>query len=174
VMVRGVNPRAEGYLEYVLINLGISLLFVTTAFLFHELGHKYVAQSYGAWSEFRMFPFGLLICVILSFTGFLFAAPGAVYIQGNISREEYGKISLAGPAVNFIIAGLAIAFVVVSGIGGTLGAVLINLAYINAFLGIFNMIPIPPLDGSKIIKWNVPVYLVTAAIGICEILFILL
>ena len=39
-----------------------------------------------------------------SSSGIAFAAPGAVYIHGNyISREQNGKISLAGPATNIIL-----------------------------------------------------------------------
>ena len=33
------------------------------------------------------------------------------------------------------------------------------LGYMNAFLALFNMLPIPPLDGSKIYKWNPAVYI---------------
>jgi len=172
IYIRGINTRYSNYWEIVLFYLGLSTLFVVTAFLCHEMAHKYVAQKYGAWSEFRMFLSGLLFCLIFSFTGFLFAAPGAVMISGRIDKEEYGRISLAGPAVNFFIAGLAILFVLVSGINGLVASILMMMAYLNAFLGIFNMIPIPPLDGSKVIRWSVPAYLLTVFIGIAEVAFV--
>jgi len=167
-MLHGVNVKSLST-STILFYFGISLLFVVTSFLCHELGHKYFAQSYGAWSEFRMFPLGLFLCLALSFTGFLFAAPGAVVINGRITQDQYGKISLAGPAVNFTIAALAFMFVFVAGVGGIAGAVLLMMAYLNAFMGLFNMIPIPPLDGSKVIRWSVPVYAAALVIGIAEV-----
>ncbi|TLZ55689.1 MAG: hypothetical protein E6K17_05280, partial [Methanobacteriota archaeon] len=40
------------------------------------------------------------------------------------------------------------------------GGILYFSAYINAFLGVFNMLPIPPLDGSKVFRWNVAIWAV--------------
>ena len=45
------------------------------------------------------------------------------------------------------------------------------LARLNIILGIFNMIPFPPLDGSKIVKWNVPAYVAMA--GVLVALYVL-
>ncbi|MCL2296230.1 MAG: site-2 protease family protein [Methanomassiliicoccaceae archaeon] len=148
--------------------IGMSFMLVICSFLFHEFGHKFVAQRYNAWSEFRAYPFGLLMALAFSLAGFLFAAPGAVYIRGNINKETYGKISLAGPAVNFVISAIAIV-ISLSLTPGTLEfAIFRMLAYLNAFLGLFNMIPIQPFDGSKIMAWNIPVYIAAALIGAAE------
>ena len=145
------------------INLGCwiltSFIIVIMSFMLHELGHKFTAQRYGAWSEFRMYPVGLIICLVSSFLGFLFAAPGAVYIRGYISDEMNGKISMAGPLVNIIISFVSVIMMVVTP-SGLAASIFFLLAYMNAFLALFNMIPIMPLDGSKILKWNVPVYIV--------------
>jgi Zn-dependent protease len=46
------------------------------------------------------------------------------------------------------------------------------LAYINVFLGLFNMIPVLPFDGSKIVRWNIPIYIMAAAIGAAEFLVV--
>ncbi len=145
----------------------VSMLLITCSFLIHEMGHKYVAQSYGAWSEFRMFPAGLLMALVFSFMGFLFAAPGAVYIRGNINKEQNGIISMAGPVMNFIVG--AIALILTFMTSGLTSSILFQLAWINAFLGIFNMIPIPPMDGSKVLSWDIRVFLTMAAIGIAEL-----
>lgn len=151
-----------------LLIIGMSFILVICSFLFHEFGHKFIAQRYNAWSEFRAYPAGLAIAIVFSLLGFLFAAPGAVYIRGNIDKETYGKISLAGPAVNFIISAVAIA-IAFSLTPGTLAYVIFQmLAYLNAFLGLFNLIPILPFDGSKIVAWSIPVYLAVAAIGAVE------
>ncbi|UAL07500.1 MAG: site-2 protease family protein [Candidatus Methanogranum gryphiswaldense] len=150
----------------------ISVLLVTCSFLVHELGHKYVAQSYGAWSEFRMYPLGLMMALVFSFFGFLFAAPGAVYIQGNISKEQNGKISMAGPMMNFIISAVAIVAMLMT--TGLTSQILLQLAWLNAFLGIFNMIPIFPFDGSKIFAWKWQVFLIMVIIGAAEMIFLII
>ncbi|MCL2032964.1 MAG: site-2 protease family protein [Methanomassiliicoccaceae archaeon] len=152
-----------------LIIIGISAILVICSFLFHELGHKFVAQRYNAWSEFRAYPYGLVMALIISSVfGFLFAAPGAVYIRGHIDRRMNGKISLAGPAVNFVIAAVAIV-VFLALEPGPLAYVIFMLANLNAFLGLFNMIPVPPFDGSKIVAWNVPIYVAAALVGAAEL-----
>ena len=74
------------------------------AFLLHELGHKLVAQKYGCQAEFRSFDQMLILAVIMSFFGFILAAPGAVLIQGRVSRKQNGIISATGPGVNLSLA----------------------------------------------------------------------
>ncbi|MBW3016730.1 M50 family metallopeptidase, partial [Candidatus Woesearchaeota archaeon] len=90
------------YIEFFII----SAVAVGAGFLLHELGHKVVAQKYGCFAEFRAFTSMLVFAVVLSFTGFVFAAPGAVMISGRPGHKQNGLISLAGPLVN-----LALAFV---------------------------------------------------------------
>lgn len=155
-----------------------SFLSSATAFLLHELGHKYVAMSHNLWSEYRYYPFGLMFALLLSMFGVLFAAPGAVMIYGYPSKDENGRISIAGPVVNTTVAivffalGLWIASVVTSQsfIVGAAVFICFRAAYINIFLAGFNMIPIPPLDGSKVIKWNIGyfiiIWIIILAVGI--------
>ena len=136
-----------------------SFVLVMMSFMLHELGHKFTAQRYGAWSEFRMYPAGLVLCLVMPVFGFLFAAPGAVYIRGYLSDEMYGKVSAAGPGVNIVISAIALILCIVT--PSSLSATIFYLlSYMNAFLALFNMLPIPPLDGSKILKWNPVVYVV--------------
>lgn len=171
IMLYRGGSRLDSDVTMSIIKLfAVSVCLVTCSFLLHELGHKYVAQSYGAWSEFRMYPAGLLMALVFSLLGFLFAAPGAVYIRGNITQEQNGKISLAGPAVNFIISAFAIVMCLTT--GGVTSQIMFQLAWLNAFLGLFNMIPIPPLDGSKIVQWSIPAFIITAIIGGLELGFL--
>jgi Zn-dependent protease len=156
----------------IILIAGMSVILVVCSFLFHEFGHKFVAQKYKAWSEFRAYPYGLVMALVSAMIGFLFAAPGAVYIQGNISKENYGRISLAGPAVNFTIAAIAIVVVLILEPNTIAAVIFYMLAWLNAFMGMFNMIPVMPFDGSKIVAWSIPVYIVTAAIGAAMLIFV--
>jgi Zn-dependent protease len=142
---------------------GLALLLVLLSFMVHELAHKVTAQRYGAWAEFRMYPQGLLMALVFSMFGFLFAAPGAVYISGAIDRARNGKISAAGPASNLIIA--AVASVLWYTTEGLTSDIFGLFAFVNAFFAVFNMLPIAPMDGSKIYPWNMPVYVMMFAAG---------
>ncbi len=134
-------------------NIPLSFLAIVTAFFCHETAHKYMGQKYGYWSEFRMFPQGLLIALLLGVTvGIVFAAPGAVQIWGRPSREESGKISAAGPLTNILISLLFMAVWLFS--VGTVAHIALFVAYINAFLAFFNLLPFGPLDGLKIFNWS--------------------
>lgn len=143
---------------------------VPTGFLLHELGHKVVAQRYGFVAEFRAWYFGLGLAVFTAIVGFLFAAPGAVHIGMAMgTRRQAGRISAAGPLVNLAIGGsFALLWLVLvlarlnlaMGMSLTLVDVVAGVAFINALLGVFNMLPFPPLDGSKIVQWDLRSYLV--------------
>ena len=84
--------------------LPLSFLAIVTAFFCHEIAHKYVGQKFGYWSEFRMYPQGLLFALFLGvIAGIVFAAPGAVQIFGTPNRDEMGKIAVAGPSTNLVL-----------------------------------------------------------------------
>ncbi len=132
----------------------IVLIAVGSAFILHELGHRTVARSYGVHSEYRAWTWGLFLAIVMAFATrgtFVFAAPGAVYIFGRVTREQNGKISIAGPATNFLV---AIVFLAVYLAFPTLADIALMGAYINIILGAFNMFPFGPLDGHKIYAWN--------------------
>ena len=142
------------------VYLGIALITVGPGFVFHELSHKFVAQRYGFWAEFRMWPMGLLLALVTSLFGFLFAAPGATYISGaNITAQENGKISLAGPLVNVVIGTLF--FPLYFSSNALLAGIGFFGAYINVFLALFNLLPIGPLDGAKVWRWNKVIWAAT-------------
>ena len=133
--------------------LGISLIAVGPGFVLHELSHKFTARRYGYWAEFRMWPLGLLLALVTSMIGFIFAAPGATYISGlNITKPENGKISIAGPLTNVAVALVFSPLLVFA--GGFLGYLGYYGVFINVWLALFNMLPIMPLDGAKVFSWS--------------------
>jgi Zn-dependent protease len=145
---------------------------VIFSFLLHELGHKFTAQRAGLYSEYRMYPIGLFIRLLTSLIGFLFAMPGAVNIAGQMDQKTYAKISLAGPVVNIILAAVGIVGALALD-GKSLVVPFLMLGSLNSILALFNMLPIPPLDGSKIVGWNLPVYIVVIAIAAAEFAYVM-
>ncbi len=133
-------------------------------FLGHELMHKYVAQKYGCWAEFRANDFMLGLMVLLSFFGFIFAAPGGVFIANHVTLRKNGIISLAGPATNIVFGILfALLTIVLPEPLRPLGTYGMN---INFWLGFFNLIPLPGIDGSKVLAWNKAVYAVALVVSV--------
>ncbi len=136
----------------------ISLVTVGISFIFHEMGHKFVAQQYGAWAEFRM-SFGMLLLAIYMAwqIGILFAAPGAVRIFGPImTNKQYGKVAASGPVMNLFLAFAFMPLLTDTGFLYDIGrwGVIINL-----LLAGFNMLPISVLDGRKVLAWSPFVYI---------------
>jgi len=98
---------------------------------------------------------------------FVFAAPGAVYIAprydlfGRATRtgpHETSLIAAIGPIINIVIAAIAGALFFSGAFGGITATILFSLFNINAFLAFFNLLPFPPLDGSKVFAGNMPLW----------------
>lgn len=163
----GKNIFNPNFLLYIMI----TFVAVGLGFVLHELAHKFVAIRYGFYAEYRMWVEGLILAIITAFFGFVFAAPGAVYIHGKyISRDQNGKISLAGPATNLILAGIFFLIMpFVSSPSDLPTAILLLICQVgvtvNSFLALFNLIPFSLLDGAKVFKWNPLIWLVTAALA---------
>ena len=151
------------------------LVALGSGFILHEMAHKFTAIRFGHFAEFRMWTKGLIFMFVLAIlpTKFLFIAPGAVYIGGGMRRitvRENGIISLAGPAMNIVLAFVALGILAIVGpvmVGDSGMELWSAVALINVFLALFNMIPIYPLDGSKVLKWSKAIY---AGSAICIIL----
>jgi len=149
-------------IQTALVLLPATLITVGLGFVLHEIAHKLMAIRYGFWAEYRLWLEGLLLALVTAYFGFVFAAPGAVYIHGNyIERDVNGKISLAGPLTNII---LAIMFLMVSTVLPSPINQVAFLGYaVNSFLAPFNLIPLAVLDGAKVFRWNPLIWLLAAA-----------
>lgn len=164
-------------MDSLLLFIPISFIAVGLGFILHELGHKIVAQRFGFFSEFRRWDYGLILGFLTVPLGFMFFAPGAVYFGSYgrmVTDEENGKISIAGPVVNIVLAIIALLltlsvrpFLSMEN-AGVMYIVLLTLVLtfnVNSFLALFNLLPIPPLDGSKVIQWNIPIYVLALAVS---------
>lgn len=162
-----------------LFTLLLSIPGVLIAITFHEFAHGYVAYKLGdntAKNEGRLTlnpldhldPIGSLM---LLFAGFGWGKPVHVNPR-NYTRKlsmEKGEaiVSIAGPVMNFL---LAIVFTLiycaiykfagvsfmVSTTGNVLMLMIASIITVNIGLGVFNLIPLPPLDGSKVIMPFLP------------------
>jgi len=186
-------PEANAILTFVIWY--VAFIFSTTV---HEFGHAVTAYwggdstaydagqvSLDPMPHIRREPFGMAILPILSFvfSGFVIGYASAPYNPRWAERNptKYAGMSAAGPAGNFILAGLAFGIMtfllgngtLVLGNGGlstlvlapgaqaqsTLGAVAMFLSVmlaLNVILGTFNLLPIPPLDGSGVLEGLFP------------------
>ncbi len=153
-----------------LIDKGITLILVFGSVVLHEIAHGYAAWRLGdptarMQGRLTLNPlahidlFGtILVPLMLSFTGgpvLGWAKP--VPFNPTYFRDPKRDIMItgaAGPAANFAVAlGAAIlirALHIVMPATGFLFYILVTLCVVNVYLGLFNLIPIPPLDGSRV------------------------
>ena len=151
------------------------LLALVPSVVLHEVSHGYVAYLLGdptAKEAHRLTlnplrhidPFGsILLPVLLIFSGlpaFGYAKPVPV----NFSRLRHPRrdslyVSLVGPVVNIVLSGVGFAISEVA-LHVVNSVVLLNIGVyfglVNLILAVFNLIPIPPLDGSAIVERLVP------------------
>ena len=129
------------------------------ALVFHEFSHGWVANRLGdPTAKYAgrltlnpMAHLDLFGSLMILFVGFGWAKPVPVdsrYLANP--RTDMMKIAFAGPASNLLLAFIAGSLIRLTGNMGVLSSMLIMFAQINIMLAVFNMIPIPPLDGSQI------------------------
>lgn len=159
---------ANNYKKMDLTQLFFLFIFILPSAIIHEYAHGWAAYELGDDTAERMgrltlnpvahidpfstilLPLGLFV---MSGGTFLFAAAKPVpYNPYNLRNKRFGPalVALAGPVSNLIVAfvfGLFVRFLPVS----SFTSILFLLVYANVLLAVFNLLPIPPLDGSKIL-----------------------
>lgn len=132
-----------------------SILIAAPAVVLHELAHKFAAIAFGLTATFKIFWQGLGIAIFLKLihSPFLIIAPGYVQISSqNLYNWQGSLIAFAGPAVNLILFVAAYLILTRAKNLTRIQAVTLYLTkQINLLLFIFNMLPIPPLDGSTVV-----------------------
>jgi Zn-dependent protease len=61
----------------------MAIVSVSLGFVLHEMGHRFLARRFGCFAEYTMWPAGLILALLCSLFGFVFAAPGAVMIYSG-------------------------------------------------------------------------------------------
>lgn len=118
--------------------IGIWLVVVFVSVLAHELGHALVGRAFGLTPQIDLHGMG----GTTSWTG-----------GGDLGPGRRVAISLAGPFAGFLLAALVMAFVVASPPPDRFGQFAARqLMFVNVVWGIFNLLPLLPLDGGNVLK----------------------
>jgi len=139
---------------------------ILSGITFHEAAHAWVAMKLGdptakLKGRVTLNPLAhldLTGTIMLFFVGFGWGKPVPVNEQNFKSRYDELKVALAGAASNFLLAiivSLIIRFIPMS---ENIVMILIVVIEINITLMVFNLLPIPPLDGSSILKAILPTH----------------
>ncbi len=150
------------------LQIGALILGLAIAIILHEVAHGYVALQLGDPTakyagRLSLNPvkhvdlWGTIVVpllLILSQAGFVFGWAKPVPVNYyNLRHGKWGPVivALAGPLTNFVLLAVFGLLARVSPAGTALPYLFFTLASINAVLMFFNLIPIPPLDGSKVL-----------------------
>ena len=157
-----------------LIQLATTLLVLLFSLTVHETAHAWTANQLGDSTARRLGrislnpvvhidPIGTVVLPVMGYLGggFIFGWAKPVPVNtmnlGN-PRRDFLLVAAAGPASNLVLAGCASA-VLRSGIvsfGDPLFAVATLSLHLNVLLAVFNMIPVPPLDGGNVLGSLLP------------------
>ncbi|MBI2621841.1 MAG: site-2 protease family protein [Candidatus Levybacteria bacterium] len=177
----------------------IALVIIIFSAVFHEVAHGWVADRLGdptarLLGRLTLNPVPhidplmsilLPLVLILSGSPVIFGAAKPVPVDPfNLrdGRRDMALVSMAGPLTNFLIAAIAaflLKFVVISLGNPAITEIVFRIVQLNLLLGIFNLLPVPPLDGSKVFALFLPEeaaksYLSIGTVGIFIIFFLLL
>lgn len=153
----------------------ISAVVCGLGFVLHELAHRVVARRYGAQAHFVANNQMLVVSLLIALAGLFLAAPGAVWYRGMLTKAQNGKIALAGPVANFALSIIFFIGLIVMYVGmhngnppapGWLQEICLVGFSLNAWLGLFNMIPAGPFDGAKVLAWSPVVFGVAVVVGV--------
>jgi Zn-dependent protease len=146
-----------------------AIIILLFSIIIHEVSHGYAAVLMGdptprLQGRLTLNPLkhidpvgSILVPLITALFGFAFGwAKPVVYNPYNIKNKRLGEflIAGAGPASNLALAfifGLIIRSIEITGANAPFIAILTYVVIINVVLAVFNLIPLPPLDGSKLI-----------------------
>lgn len=130
-----------------------TILVAAPGIIFHELGHKFLALLLGMGAIFKIFWFGLGLGFLLKLLNspILILAPGYVEISGATSTLDLTLVAFSGPLVNLVLwVGSLYVLKTNRKLTNKASLAVLLTKQINMFLFIFNMLPIPPLDGFKV------------------------
>lgn len=157
------------------VNFIFSILILIFSVIIHEVSHGYSAYLQGdntakyqgrlslnPLKHLEWFGSFILPSISYIFGGFIIGwAKPVPFNPYNLRNQRWGEalVALAGPLSNLCVAlffGLLLRFGFISQFGGSFITISVIIIFINLVLATFNLIPIPPLDGSKILFSFIP------------------
>lgn len=154
----GAGALIRGDVRY----LAASALAVATAFVGHELAHRTVARRYGMLAAYKANYYFLAFTVAIAlvtakYAGapFVIAAPGAVVVMpvfGPPHPYVSMLIAAAGPLTNEVIGVAAVA--ASYAVSPAIAPYLLLVGRVNLWIGFFNLLPIPPMDGWQVMRYS--------------------
>jgi Zn-dependent protease len=142
----------------VAVILGITVHEFMHAYAAHRLGDD-TGRLMGRMTLNPLAHFDLFGTVLLVVAGFGYGKPVPFNESRLRNSSSVALVALAGPAANFVIAALCaipLRFGAADPFGGAYTEILAFVVYFNCVLGIFNLVPIPPLDGSNVVYGLLP------------------
>ncbi|MBI1969957.1 hypothetical protein HYS48_04650 [Candidatus Woesearchaeota archaeon] len=133
-------------------DLKFSMLVTAPAIIVHELLHKFIAMGFGMQAEFHAAYGWLMLGLILKLMnfGFIFFVPAYVSISGNGTALQFALTAFAGPFANLVLWLIPAFLLKQHAVPRKYVPLAVLTSRINMFLFIFNMLPIPGFDGSKV------------------------
>lgn len=156
----------------------VSCILVGISFIPHEMAHRVTARSMNTYAEYKVWMPGVVLAVVSSLFGFVFAAPGGTQMYDRageryglsvpeLTIQMIGYVSIVGPLINISLAVL-FSFLSMSVTGVELYGHDLFLfgARINSFLALANLLPFYPIDGYKILRWNSGAWILTVLLAL--------
>ncbi|AAY79852.1 M50 family peptidase [Sulfolobus acidocaldarius] len=161
-----------------LVYLVFPIVTATIAIVPHEIAHRQIARRYGSYSRFALSFTGFLITLLVNLISafgispFVIFASGYTLILGRFgvpTQEVEGKISFGGPAVNLAVS--IVSFIIAGFTSNPLVYIFFAELYsFNAWVAFFNLLPIPPLDGFKVFRWNKTLWIIGLIVSLALVI----
>ncbi|AWR99575.1 site-2 protease family protein [Metallosphaera hakonensis] len=152
------------------IGILAAVVAATIAVVPHELAHRQSARRYGCYSRFTLNFTGFLFTTIINLLPFF----GLVFFSGYTSiscrffsadKRIEGITAAAGPSTNIAISVLFLLLTIFTG-NPLLAFFFQVISGFNAVVAFFNLLPFWILDGLKVFKWNIGIWIVMIAISL--------
>ncbi|MFH1209293.1 MAG: M50 family metallopeptidase [archaeon] len=129
----------------------LAIIIAAPGIILHELAHKFTALAFGLSAKFYIWFFGLILGLLLRVLNspFLILAPGYVSIEGG-TQSQLALVAFAGPFINLSLFLIAHFLLKKKNLKKKYLLPLYLTKMINLWLFIFNMLPVPPLDGYQV------------------------
>ena len=184
------------------LGIALAILAFVIAVILHELAHGYAARALGdttaaqagrlSFNPLRhidrfgsvLLPLMLYVgqMLTLGHVGFMFGWAKPVPVDPSrfrYPRQGMAVVAIAGPAINFALAFLGAVGLAAFGAHGMSGSFFADFIQFNLLLGLFNLLPLPPLDGGRIVAGILPArlalyYAQIERVGILTVLAVVL